>query len=813
MTQIDDLIQAGKEALNDTADVCAKVEPGLEVVETVSQDISKVSKAIVDLEKYSNDLYKAFAGLKDLCLVLSVVPIVNSVASALNKVLSPLDAEFKTVTTLIAQSKTTLAGIGKTANTISKTSSVLRKGTSAAANNFHNYANSLDIVGSCLNLLVGISEILDDASSKQRIQHISDTMQHELNALTADVNALSTAYHNIDDAVERINQIISKQFKPVIQVITGTESVFSTLSDIFKPIADAFHAIVNAIKPLQWVLDAVACIFNKILKPVIDAILKACGLDKLIARVEEFILNKLGIAKLKSDIETALNSAEQALVGPFADDIEEISNKLASIDQRYTSMLSLTGVEQDVGLFLHDAYNAYVNQDLPDWPFDALQSKTVRMDGFQLYDMPYQPIRYIGLVDSNTLPYIVKMDRTVSATLRSGSRNTAADDDTSQWSAIDEAYDAIDSVVDGINGMHEKTTVIANDLMLCQKYATELDLYHDFLDDVQNCLALFSGLETFESLTAIIGKLDAKIESEKTAAQSLSSNMNDCMTHYQQFDERYGEVRAMLPSQYDIDVSYGKVSSVEQSWKTVNDTVDLGCETTTDHNTLQRIEAVRGDVDNRKNGNLELVGQYRAELETYRNSISSLSQHIDDITAEVGKLGGSEQAIIDSTAFMRISSIQTRLHALVGLVGPARQIANFLIEKHDKAEDEGKDFLDALHGFLDKVTPIIGKIIDSNIFDEFLNQALSLPALNDTIHAIDEHIVALDQELTGAQYTELSSQYEKLETVLDPQTQYTYADGTGTHTESNLYVDDAFVQLAQQVISESMAAENTGEAA
>lgn len=100
--------------------------------------------------------------------------------------------------------------------------------------------------------------------------------------------------------VEIVISDVEKRFASVADVISAI-SVFSVTSDIFSLFASAFHSIINAIKPLQWVLKAVSCIFNKLLGPIIDAILNALGINALIEKLKEFIEHALGIIELKEE--------------------------------------------------------------------------------------------------------------------------------------------------------------------------------------------------------------------------------------------------------------------------------------------------------------------------------------------------------------------------------------------------------------------------------------------------------------------------------------------------------------------------------
>ena len=50
--------------------------------------------------------------------------------------------------------------------------------------------------------------------------------------------------------------------------------VITAVMNILKPVKEALDAILDALKPVMWALKAVECVFDKIVKPVIDEILK-----------------------------------------------------------------------------------------------------------------------------------------------------------------------------------------------------------------------------------------------------------------------------------------------------------------------------------------------------------------------------------------------------------------------------------------------------------------------------------------------------------------------------------------------------------
>lgn len=123
---------------------------------------------------------------------------------------------------------------------------------------------------------------------------------------------------------------------------------------------------------------------------------------------------------------------------------------------------------------------------------------------------------------------------------------------------------------------------------------------------------------------------------------------------------------------------------------------------------------------------------------------------------------------------------------MVGLIGLSKQIVQFLIDKHDKVEDESKKCLDALRAFIDKMAPVSDNMLKVPGFGEFLQMMLLTDTLNNAIQSINTRITDLNATLPDERYTWLSATYTELERILEPHAQYTYRDDTGkSYTEQN----------------------------
>ncbi len=71
--------------------------------------------------------------------------------------------------------------------------------------------------------------------------------------------------------------VLSVVLKPICAAVEEFAEWFSSIdggvkkvTDVFSDIQGVIHKVEDAIAPVKWALDAIACIFDKIIQPVLD---------------------------------------------------------------------------------------------------------------------------------------------------------------------------------------------------------------------------------------------------------------------------------------------------------------------------------------------------------------------------------------------------------------------------------------------------------------------------------------------------------------------------------------------------------------
>lgn len=139
-----------------------------------------------------------------------------------------------------------------------------------------------------MKVLKGTKPADDLAAVLTTFNTVQEDVGKALLNLDPAIRAVGAGIKDLTSVFDKIMDALGDAGKDALTAVEGA-------AHAMQPISDGFNRLVDAIKPLKWVLDAVSCVFNKILKPVIDAILRATGLDALVQEAEDAVFAKLGI--------------------------------------------------------------------------------------------------------------------------------------------------------------------------------------------------------------------------------------------------------------------------------------------------------------------------------------------------------------------------------------------------------------------------------------------------------------------------------------------------------------------------------------
>jgi hypothetical protein len=276
-------------------DFAPLVKP-IDAIDTLLTDIDSLLKMV-------GDLITAFEGVDTLVKLLggaldflTPIPIVGEIADVMSGL---IEAGAEALDDVLALAQSINSDVIKPVMKVLK-EIVTGLGDARAvvvdlSQKVPGYINTIEIlhylseVGTpIVNVLKGTKPADDLAAVLTTFNTVQEDVGKALFNLDPAIRAVGTGIKDLTSVFNKIMDAVGDAGKDALAAVEGA-------AHAMQPISDGFNRLVDAIKPLKWVLDAVSCVFNKILKPVIDAILRATGLDTLVHEAEDAIFEKLGI--------------------------------------------------------------------------------------------------------------------------------------------------------------------------------------------------------------------------------------------------------------------------------------------------------------------------------------------------------------------------------------------------------------------------------------------------------------------------------------------------------------------------------------
>ena len=357
-------------------------------VKGLLKDIDGVDNVVVTIDDVLNGLAKLPTDLKIIkdilmvldkaLLMLSPVPIVGQIAAAGEPAVSFASTTCGTVEN--AANDFVKAIIKPAAKAFDELRAGIQKAINilkTIAQSVPEYINTIQILSYLNRLAIPLVDLLKDSPAGKRLIKLTqefDALQKEVTTILAPVAGF---IKDLGIAISGIDQALGKAFQDVKSTAAAILSGLKEIEKFFRPIQVGFNKILHAIKPVKWALDALNFIFNKVVKPVIDAILKATGLNKAVFDpIREQVEEKLGIKSIVDMVEGTIGGgaaawqkgAGVAAARAGAENWENLAKQLAKYSTRGDS-----GMKDDIMLLVNAITGGEIDPDapLPDppkWP-------------------------------------------------------------------------------------------------------------------------------------------------------------------------------------------------------------------------------------------------------------------------------------------------------------------------------------------------------------------------------------------------------------------------------------------------------------
>lgn len=274
--------------------------------------IAKLDSAVSGTKTVVDDIDGLFTIVDDVCLIidelgvlavaLNTIPVVGEIADALDEVVVPVANDVKAV---VSPLQNTFKDIDTILGDVVEGITDLEKVMQAISTDIPNVTNVVAVLNCLLEIATPLVNAMSGTAAASRLSKVVDEYNTIKQEVSSDVLPVANAIDDISKVVGEFATELEKAIDEVQDKVGGAIASIEHASSILSPIHEAVKILNDALSPVMWAIDAVECIFEKIIMPIVDDILKATGLEKLIDGFEVKVEKALGIRPIVVDIQNA----------------------------------------------------------------------------------------------------------------------------------------------------------------------------------------------------------------------------------------------------------------------------------------------------------------------------------------------------------------------------------------------------------------------------------------------------------------------------------------------------------------------------
>lgn len=782
------------------------------VIDTVLDDVSDIPNILKTVQGILDVLDDLFDFLDAIPIVDAISAIgegVTSVAAGListaNDILSPLITDvIDPCRDIFNDIKRGLVEAQKVVATISQT--------------IPDYLNTAEILSYMLDIAQPLVKLLEGTTAGNDLASLITTLNGVKTEATSALVPLATFLNLLHTGITNIQNALGDTIKSATQTfLTDLENI----ENIFRPVERDFNKVVDAIKPLKWVLEAAQCIFDKILEPVIHAVLHATGLDSLSHSLVNKFENTLGITPIVNALKpinaSSTGSWQSGTGSSAANSGKDKWEDLVGILKNYSTK-NPDGIKKDVFLLISAIVGTPIDPNkpasIPDWPMPpkvnglgngaSFYSKVNFQHRFTQVDRraKINQATQVLLNTATTNPKPAKPLFLTSTVIPC----TVADS-TSQLAQI---RTLAETEIQALSNVQQTATQLISNLAVFDK-ARELPA--NLNAEIQDFTTLFSDLDKvmdflkgFDIMTAILNDFEAPIKTDLGSLKNMAGQISGLNTTAKTVDAQIIQVEKCVP---DERVFTDAIHFL--------DAVSIGaC-------TLAKVEVAARNLDKKLNGQFttridsmvslinEAVMQVTQQIQTVTTTAKNATSHavtlnsfLSQYAIQFGTLANNTK-IVSTTAMPKLTEGVNILNTIASILDPL----SALLEKMDCKGDHngmkaGANI--ALSSFKESMNAgVQGK--DQVIRDAFafiLNQLVPITTIERDINGINALIYATQ---VGTVVTSIVSELSSLATQMKPKYSYpSTGKGGKPITVDNVFVDQNFINNAKQLIKEMQVA-------
>lgn len=785
-------------ALDKAGKVCSDIQEPLTTAYNALDKTDDVLSTLLALEKGIKELDSALSTLGKVCSGLSCVPVVGEFAGQIPRIISPAKQALDAMETGMKYVRDGADGAEKTVRDIRDDLEKFQQSVWFAANHFPQYGEALGMLANILTVFETLAESCQDQGVKDSLAQVSGSVTAEVKGTAGLLDDISTDMETLDSSIRTVGDDVSGCFGKLSKSISGVSGVISAINAKVGGVADVFRKVLNAIKPLKWVLDAASCLFKKLLKPVIDAILKATGIQKLLNALEAAIVKALGLKAVEEDLDLAKRKADE-IKDQCTAQITQIQKGFSDTYRELDDITSSAGSVKLIREFLSALLEALKDRPLP--PFD----------GAAMTWRHAQPEPYIPLLCRETA-------RPLSDRPQTGVLHTVPyPEDWAEFAAgapandslnahMERSRQAMDQFVGDVNRLLATLDGVRDSCRSVEKGAAVLDLYLSILETIEETAGMLRESGYLSALDSALDSVCQMADEQKATTEKLSGDLKN--TENQVDALRQLCARIKTPIQDEITGMYENIYGTVTSLKQTQDAIAMGREAVSagaippGHVTdaEQRLDGHEERVNQAADGAVNKLEKFDAQLERYASFLleeQGFRGKVKDLTDKMEALKQTAEKIGNAALFQTSSVLQQQLTRIHTVLNPLKNILAYIKEQEEK---DIQEFNACISSLIRSIEDILPEKRMRELIDEMVSQLSPADRLLSASAAVRESAADAERFLKTQDSEQLYKSVREASDLLQGDLTYRVkVPGREETVTNNLYVEDSFAEDALQI--------------
>ncbi len=656
-------------------------------LEKVNSSLSIVKDVIVKIEETDTcvkDCAKAIKALAAGGKMLSSVPFVGKIIGTLSSVLNDIAISLNGITGMLDKIKKSAKVLEKSVGTAQNGTGVIMDINKDMMLYLPKIAKSVSVIDYTLEIAAIISDTTPDGSElRKRLDNLNSNLEDMVSKAEIPVKEIERIYNELKAVLDNIIsecQRVKDKTECISKVINNVKKV----SEILSPIGNAINKVLDAIAPVRWVLNAAACLINKILDPIISAILKATGLQKLIDDAENKILDLLGFNDIIESIENALGNLK------IVDEIDQMVNfkenvrKMVeqtneSLEMFSTSANGKFGV--DFKVLLGSLFNAEFDFTkpfvIPEWPeqptfecntiaaVSKSRKRTVRFDWNKWLERKGQAYQI----------YIPIYTKEEFAIKEYNEMKVLADKISQGFAEMAELHDRLDG----------KINVLKMTTDLPESFKIEINSFAVYMAFIARLLESVAKLPIFENEKGKIVSIQKWLNGQGDECREIVSEIDRMKSAAEKYQEYMACITATINKE-EISRFIIAVNEYAENLKTLMEGFGLATEHNPDEKSISELQEIKKHIRDNTKSLLDEMSRILEMTESVNQKYRSTYTAVSDILENYSSIS-PEGYLLPEETVNNIEKAADILSKLTGIFEPLDAIYDVLKTKDCKEAD------------------------------------------------------------------------------------------------------------------------------